>query len=361
MSESRVLPVHVEPRPHDVHLGRGLLDRLGEISAPVVPPTRAVLVTDDHVAEHYLARATRSLTERGYDVSAVILAPGEATKCIAECEHVWARLAAAGVDRSGVVFALGGGVVGDLAGFCAATWMRGVAVIQVPTTVLAMADAAIGGKTGVNRPDGKNLVGAFHQPSCVIVDVDTLQTLPRREISAGLAEVVKCAVLADHDALRHLRSQAVDLLDAVPHAALDAIALGAGTKIRIVAEDPLEQTGHRALLNLGHTTGHALEKVAGYGVLRHGEAVAIGMLVAVRIAASRGLAGDDLGADIAATLSTLELPIALPDGISADAVVAGTRLDKKGVAGTRRMVLPLRDGGADLFDVSDAELLAALA
>jgi 3-dehydroquinate synthase len=360
VNDTRVLPVHVEPRPHDVLVGRGLLDDLGELAAEVVPPGRCALVSDDHVAEHYLERAETSLRAPGFEPAAIVVPAGETTKSIAHCEQLWARFAEDGVDRSGCVFALGGGVVGDLAGFCAATWMRGVAVVQIPTTVLAMADAAIGGKTAVNVPDGKNLVGAFHQPSRVIADVETLATLPRRETAAGLAEVVKCAVLEDREALDRLRAAAPALLAADPDACLEAIALGAGTKVRIVTEDPLEQTGHRALLNLGHTAGHALEKVAGYGVVRHGEAVAIGMIVAARIAASRGLSPESLTATLVATLTALELPVALPDGVDTEAVLAATRLDKKGVQGVRRMVLPLADGGAGLFDVGDDELRAAL-
>ena len=361
MSVGHVLPVHVEPRPHDVLLGRGLLDSLGELAAQVHEPSCAVLVSDDNVAAHYLGRAEDSLRGHGFDVAAIIVAPGEPSKSIAECEHVWGSFAATGLDRSGVVIALGGGVVGDLAGFCAATWMRGVPVVQVPTTVLAMTDAAIGGKTGVNVPDGKNLVGAFHQPSAVIVDVDTLATLPRREIAAGLAEVVKCAVLDDHAALERLRDDAAALLSAEPVAALDAITLGASVKVRIVAEDPLERTGRRALLNLGHTVGHALEKVAGYGALRHGEAVAIGTVVAARISVARGLATETLVDEITRTLTALELPVALPTGADPADVVAATRLDKKSHHGVRRMVLPLGAGGAELVDVGDGELLSALA
>ena len=361
MSTTRVLPVHVEPRPHDVLLGGGLLDRLGELAAAVLTPARCALVSDDHVADHYLERAAASLREHGFEPAAIVVPPGEATKSIDECERLWSAFAEAGLDRGGAVFALGGGVVGDLAGFAAATWMRGVPVVQVPTTVLAMTDAAIGGKTGVNLSHGKNLVGAFHLPSLVVADVETLATLPRRETASGLAEVVKCAVLEERAALAQLRAAAASLLAAEPAAVLDAVTLGAGVKIRIVTEDPYERAGRRALLNLGHTTGHALENVRGYGELRHGEAVAIGMVVAARIAASRGLVGDDLVGEVGGTLAALELPVALPTGTDPHDVVAGTRLDKKGAAGARRMVLPLASGGADLFEVGDEELLAALA
>ncbi len=361
MTAPRVFPVNVEPCPHDVLLGDGLLDRIGELAAQVTAPAVAAVVSDDNVAALYLEPVLRSLREHGFDPLAVVVPAGEGSKCVATCELLWARFAAAGIDRHGAVFALGGGVVGDLAGFCAATWMRGVAVVQVPTTVLAMADAAIGGKTGVNLPGGKNLVGAFHQPHRVIADVATLATLSRRDVAAGLAEVVKCALLEDRAALGRLAAAAADLLAARPAALLDAVSLGAAVKVGIVTEDPHERSGRRALLNLGHTVGHALESVAGYGALRHGEAVAIGLVAAARVAAARGLAPEGLVGDVARTFEALELPVALPPGTDHAAIVAATRLDKKSRGGVRRMVLPLADGGAALHDVDDAELLAALA
>jgi 3-dehydroquinate synthase len=301
-----------------------------------------------------------SLRAEGYRPFAISVSPGEVSKSIAECERIWAHFGAEELERSGAVLALGGGVVGDLAGYCAASWMRGVPVVQMPTTTLAMSDAAIGGKTGVNTALGKNLVGAFHQPRLVLADVETLATLPRRECAAGLAEVVKCAILDERSALPELQERAVELLAARPDVTLDAVTLGASVKIRHVADDPLETTGRRALLNLGHTTAHALESERGFGAWRHGEAVAVGLVVACRIAAARKLVDDTLTASVSAVLAALELPVELPVDVDRPALVAHARLDKKRHGGTHRMVLPIHDGGAELHEVSDAELTAAL-
>ena len=208
MIEQRVLTVRVLPTPYDVIAGAGLLAHVGEYVRDIVEPTRLAVVTDDNVGAHYLDVVMESLRAEGYRPFAISVSPGEGSKSIAECERIWTRFGAEGLERSGAVLALGGGVVGDLAGYCAASWMRGVPVVQLPTTTLAMADAAIGGKTGVNTSLGKNLVGAFHQPRLVLADVGTLTTLPRREVAAGLAEVVKCAILDERDALPELQARA---------------------------------------------------------------------------------------------------------------------------------------------------------
>jgi 3-dehydroquinate synthase len=356
-----VLPVRVPPRDHDVVIGAGLLARVGEYARDVLDSERVAVVTDENVGEHYLDTVMDSLSAQDFHPFAVVVQPGEESKCLRECERIWTHFGEEALERSGAVFALGGGVVGDLAGFCAAGWMRGVPVVQLPTTTLAMSDAAVGGKTGVNTPLGKNLVGAFHQPSLVLADVTTLATLPRRDCAAGLAEVVKCAILEERDALTRLRDDASRLLDAEPGPAVDAIVLGAGVKIRHVGDDPLERTGRRALLNLGHTTAHALENERGYGQWRHGEAVAVGLVVACRLAATRGLASGALTDVVSETLAALDLPTALPDDVDRDEIVLLARLDKKRLRGAHRMVLPLDAGGADVFEVDDAEFAAALA
>ncbi len=361
MSGVCVLPVPVPGRSYDVWIGDGLLDRLGELAAAVIPPTAVAVVTDETVGALYLERAARALRDAGFVVHAVTVPAGESSKSIAQCADVWARLGGAGIERGGAVVALGGGVVGDLAGFCAATWLRGVPVLQVPTTLLAMADAAIGGKTGVNLDSGKNLVGAFHQPLRVVSDVETLATLSRRDLASGLAEVVKCALLADREALGFLRDRAPDLLAAQPAALQMAVELAARTKVAIVVDDPLETAGRRVLLNLGHTVGHALETHCGHGVLRHGEAVAIGLVAEARVAVERGLASPPLLDEIVATLRALELPVDVPDGVDVDAIVALTRRDKKSAAGSRRVVVPLDAHPlARVVTVGDQALAAAL-
>ncbi len=360
MSAPRVLPVSVPSRPHVALLGSGLLARAGEFARTVLEPARVAVVTDENVGGHYLQAFLEALREHDFAPFAVVVHPGEESKSIAECERIWTHFGEAGLERSGAVFALGGGVVGDLAGYCAASWMRGVPLVQVPTTTLAISDSSIGGKTGVNTALGKNLVGAFHQPHLVLADVDTLATLPRRECAAGLAEVVKCALLAQRAALTILRKNATDVLDAAPEATLDAMAMAVGVKIRHVVDDPHETRGKRALLNLGHTTAHALECERGYGAWRHGEAVAVGLVVACRIAAARGLCDRALTATVRATLAALELPVALPDDVDRDRLLQLAHVDKKRRHGVHRMVLPLADGGADLFGVGDAEFAAGL-
>ncbi len=370
MSGPRVLPVHTGRAAYDVWLGAGLLPRLGALVTEVHAPSCVAVVTDDVVARLHLEGALAALAAEGLRAEAFVVPAGEGSKSPAEAERLWTHFGGMRLGRGDVVVALGGGVVGDLAGFCAATWHRGVPVVQVPTTLLAMADAAIGGKVAIDLPIGRNLVGAFHHPLRVVADVATLATLPRRDVAAGLGEVVKCAVLDERGALATLRERATDLLAGAAAPLADAVALGMRVKIGLVSQDPEERGGRRVLLNLGHTTAHALETACGHGVLRHGEAVAVGLVVAARIAATRGLADAALTEEIAATLRALELPTELPPDTDLERVVELSRRDKKAHAGTRRMVLPVSpsapaeagpSGSAVVVDVGDDELRAALA
>lgn len=361
MTLERCVPLPFAPRPHEARIGRGLLARLGAYAADVVPPGACVLVTEPTVAATpCVAAAQTSLEGAGFRPVRVLLPPGEAAKTAAEVEALWDAFAAADIDRRSLVVAMGGGAVGDAAGFAAATWLRGVPLMHVPTTVLAMADSSIGGKTGVNRPAGKNLVGAVHQPELVLADVDTLATLPDRELRSGFAEVAKCAVLADRSRLAGLREAAPRLRARDPSALVEWIAFAVEVKSEHVRGDPLDTLGTRALLNLGHTTAHALETASGHGTMLHGEAVAVGLVVAARIAVRRGLCDPSLESEIAATLAAFGLPTAVPAEIPAADVVARTRFDKKRAAGRRRMVLPHAAGGAGLHEVGDDELAAGL-
>lgn len=320
-----------------------------------------VLATDLAVAgTPALGAAEASLADAGFRVAVEVLPAGESAKTVEEAERLWAAFAEQALDRSGVVVALGGGAVGDVAGFCAATWMRGVPWIVVPTTLLAMADSAVGGKTGVNLAAGKNLVGAFHPPALVVADLGTLATLPGRELRSGFAEIVKCSVLDDRARLASLRRDAARLLARDAEALRDAVGFAVGVKAALVRDDPHDLAGVRALLNLGHTAAHALEAESGYGTMLHGEAVAVGLVVALRVAVARGLCGADLLGATAETLEAFGLPTSLPPGARPDEVLARTRLDKKRASGARRMVLPLAAGGAELATVADDELLAAL-
>ncbi|HXD67904.1 MAG TPA: 3-dehydroquinate synthase family protein [Solirubrobacteraceae bacterium] len=295
---------------YPVYLGPGLLGGAGDAAfwPATLVPGRRFLVTDYNAGRLY-ASGLEPLDGR------VTIMPGEQSKTIAHAEIVWTELARAGMTRADVVVALGGGVIGDLAGFCAATYQRGVRVVQVPTTLVAQVDSALGGKTGVDLPEAKNYVGAYHQPQAVIADTDALATLPAEELAAGYAEVVKTALIAGGGLWELVRGGADPALPEV-------IAACAHTKLRIVARDERDG-GARQALNLGHTVGHAIEAVTGYATYRHGEAVALGLLAALRLSGN-----GDLRAEVAELLHARGLPIELRD-VDPDAVVMATARDKK--------------------------------
>ena len=346
MTEIHELEVALGDRRYPIRIGRGLLDQPDALAA-LVTGRHALVLTDANVAPHYLAQTC-------------VLPPGEQEKTLARFAEITEVLADMGASRDATVLALGGGVVGDLAGFAAACWMRGVRFVQLPTTLLAMVDSAVGGKTAVDLPQGKNLVGAFHQPSAVLADVATLDTLPERELRAGLAEVVKYGALGDAGFFAWLEDQAEALLAREPAALAEAIARCCAHKAAIVARDETEQ-GERMLLNLGHTFGHAIETQQGYGGLLHGEAVAVGMVLAARLSAELGRAPWPDAARLAALLERLGLPVAIPAGLAPDALLARMRLDKKAVSGALRLVLWRGIGQAEVVDgVADEAILAVL-
>jgi shikimate kinase/3-dehydroquinate synthase len=304
------------------------------------PGRRAFVVTDANVAAHYGG----ALTGTHHTIT---IEPGEEHKTLAVAERVWRELAARGMGRDDHLVALGGGVVGDLAGFCAATYQRGVPVVQVPTTVVAQVDSAYGGKTGVDLPEAKNYVGAYHQPAAVITDVDTLATLPAEEVAAGYAEVVKTALIAGGSLWERVAAgAAVD-----ERIVLDC----ARTKIAVVSADERDG-GARQLLNLGHTVGHAIETVTGYRRYRHGEAVALGLLAALRLSGA-----DELRVQVAELLAAAGLPTTL-EGADPAEVVAATRMDKKRVGESVPFVLARAPGVVEFGQrVGAADVLAAVA
>lgn len=313
-------------------LGRALQAR--DLRGPLA------LATDETVAALHVPAARSALQAAGYEVTLITIPPGEQHKTLDTVGRLWAGFLGAGLERGSTVVALGGGVVGDLAGFAAATYLRGVAWVAVPTTLLAMVDASLGGKTGADLPQGKNLVGVFHPPALVWADPRTLDSLPEVEIRNGLAEVVKHGLLGD-PALFELCRRGW----AAARADLSALARrAAAVKVEVIRRDPYEQ-GERASLNLGHTLGHALERASGYG-LRHGEAVAIGMAAAARLSERRGLAEAGLAEAVCETLAGLGLPTAIPAGLDEAEIRAGMGVDKKRSGGALRLVLPLRVGAA---------------
>jgi 3-dehydroquinate synthase len=351
------LQVELGARRYPIRIGRGLLDQ-PEALAALVTGRHALVVTDGNVAPHYLARVQAALA--GKATQSLVLPPGEQEKTLARFTEVMATLAAMGATRDATVVALGGGVVGDLAGFAAACWMRGVRFVQLPTTLLAMVDSSVGGKTAVDLPQGKNLVGAFHQPAAVLADTATLDTLPEREFSAGLAEVVKYGAIADAAFFGWLEDNAEALMARNPDALAHAIATSCRHKAGIVARDETEQ-GERMLLNFGHTFGHAIETAQGYGGLLHGEAVAVGMVLAARLSADRGRAPWSDTARLAALLERFDLPVALPPGLSGEALLGHMKLDKKAVSGRIRLILWAGLGQAEVVpDVPESEILPVL-
>jgi 3-dehydroquinate synthase len=323
---------------YDVRVAEGGLARLGAelerrgLRGPIL------LVSDENVARFHAPAARSSLQAAGYAVHEAILPAGEETKRLSTVESLWQACLAGGLERGSTLVALGGGVVTDLAGFAASAYLRGVNWAAAPTTLLGMADASLGGKTGIDLHQGKNLVGAFHPPRLVLADPLTLETLPEAELRSGMAEVVKAGVIADAQ-LFALCSQGWQ----EARASLGTLARRSmAVKITIIQEDPYEQ-GRRAALNLGHTVGHAVELVSGYR-LRHGEAVSIGMAVEARLAEQIGLAEVGLAAQIEAALAGLGLPVNIPAGMARADILAAMRVDKKRRAGSLRFALPVRVG-----------------
>lgn len=306
------------------------------------------LVTDEHVVVHAHAVAT-SLTSVGFDPRIVELKPGESTKCLASASDLYDRLADVQADRKTLVVAVGGGVIGDLAGFVAATFNRGLPLFMVPTSLLAMVDSSVGGKVGVNHPRAKNLIGAFHQPAGVWIDTALLQTLPDREYRSGLAEVVKYGVILDADFFAYLETHTDAILRRESEAVRHIVARSCQLKADVVEKDEREETGLRAVLNYGHTFAHAFETVGGYGAWLHGEAVAAGMHCAGKLAERRGLVPPGLTERQHQLLTRFGLPTAPRAWPVAD-LLAVMRNDKKALAGRMRFVLPRRLGEVALFD-----------
>ena len=352
---SHEIAVELGARRYPVRIGAGLLG--GDLSA-LAPGRHVMIVSDTNVAPRYLARVEHGF--EGRTVGRYVIPAGEQDKTLARFGELMQALAELGASRDATVVALGGGVVGDLAGFGAACWMRGVRFVQLPTTLLAMVDSSVGGKTAVDLPGGKNLVGAFHQPVAVLADTDTLATLPDRELRAGLAEVVKAAAIGDAGFMDWLEANADALLARDADALAQAVATSVRYKAGVVARDETEQ-GERMLLNFGHTFGHAIETLQGYGGLLHGEAVAVGMVLAARLSARLGWASDDDAARLHTLLGRLGLPTELPRGLAADALVDRMRLDKKAVSGRLRLVLWRGPGRAEVApDVAEDAVAAIL-
>jgi 3-dehydroquinate synthase len=353
----QTITVDLGQRSYPVWIGAGLLADHARWRA-TLRGRHALVISNTTVAPLYLERVATGL--EGLHWSSFLLEDGEAHKTFANVGRALEALGQLGATRDACVIALGGGVVGDLAGFTAACWMRGIDFIQMPTTLLAMVDSSVGGKTGVNLPVGKNLAGAFHQPRAVFADLDTLTTLPEREYRAGLAEVVKGAAIGDEVFFSWLEQHADALAARDAATVLEAIARKVRYKAGVVARDETEQ-GERALLNLGHTFGHALETAGHYTTLLHGEGVAIGMLLAAQLSERLGMSTSADTSRLRQLLETLGLPSSIPPGMDAQQLLALMRLDKKNTAGSLRLILWRGIGRAEIVGgVGEADVLAVL-
>ncbi|MDB4974320.1 MAG: 3-dehydroquinate synthase, partial [Myxococcaceae bacterium] len=341
-------------RTYRVEVGPGVRHALPERVRAATTGKHVVLVTDTGVREPWATRLERDLLDAGKSVALVCLPAGEEHKNIESIGMIWDAALDAGVDRDALVVAVGGGVVGDMAGFAAATILRGIACGQVPTTLLAMVDSAVGGKTGIDRRQGKNLIGAFQQPRFVLCDTETLSTLPAAERRAGLAEVVKSAWLDGEASVALLEDSARALLDGEFEATGRAVRMSVELKARIVTEDEHE-TGARALLNLGHTVGHAIEVASGFGALRHGEAVSLGMVAAFRLAARLGHAQVEHGERVARLLARVGLPIDV-DRYLDERTLAFLGADKKRKGGKVRFIVPSAPGKTEIVALSEDEV-----
>ena len=365
MSEPRCLTVALDRRSYDIVIGSGLIDHAGALIRPVLRAPSAIIVTDANVARLHLPRLAAGLASGGVAAQSIVLPAGEATKDFTHFAALCQDILARGIERSTALVALGGGVVGDITGFAAATLLRGIDYVQVPTTLLAQVDSSVGGKTAIDTPQGKNLVGAFHQPVMVLADIDMLQTLPRRELLSGYAEVVKYGLIRDRQFYEWLEAHGAALLAGDAALRQETVWRSCAAKAAVVAADERE-SGLRALLNFGHTFGHALEAATGFGAaLLHGEAVAIGMQLAFELSVERKLCRPEVAARVRRHLTAMGLATEIaPMGggaLSAPTLLAHMRKDKK-VKGGRVTLILARDIG-DAFvtgEVAPAELEAFL-
>ena len=356
----QTVEVALSDRRYPIYIGEHLLER-SDVIARHLPQKRAALITDTTVAPLYLDVVTRTLTAAGVTVTPIVIPAGEQHKNWQTLNSVFDALLAHRCERKTALIALGGGVIGDLTGFAAATYLRGVPFIQIPTTLLAQVDSSVGGKTAINHPRGKNMVGAFYQPLAVIAETSTLNTLPAREVSAGLAEVIKYGAIRDLPFFDWLEDN-IDALVARDAAALTyAIQRSCENKADVVVKDEREEHGERALLNLGHTFGHAIETGLGYGAWLHGEAVAAGMVIAARVSQAMGMFKE---ADVARMIKLLEraqLPVAAP-AFGVERYIELMGIDKKVESGKIRFILLRGLGTAYLTaDVPKSALTTALA
>jgi 3-dehydroquinate synthase len=343
----QTIRVELGERSYDIEIGSGNLGQIGRFVAERGDVSHAVVITDENVEKPHGMRVAESVAQTSTAVDLVVIEPGEQSKCATTANELWEKLLDLGADRKTVILAVGGGVIGDLAGFIAATYARGIPFFQVPTTLLAQVDSSVGGKVGINLPAAKNMVGAFLQPQGVLIDTTTLTTLPDPEYRAGLGEVVKYGVILDAALFEFLEVNASGILHRDQSALAHVIARCCRLKADIVQQDEREVSGLRAVLNYGHTFGHALESLTGYGTLLHGQAVSIGMVCASRLAERLGRIDGTVTVRQEKLLAAFGLPTHLPE-VDVDQIVLAMMHDKKVQHGKLRFVLPTRLGHVEL-------------
>lgn len=351
--------VNLGERSYVITIGPGALGSLGEVVSRTGAPTAVLVVSNPKVAGFYGEDVLRSLRSAGLRAELMCVPAGERFKTLGTVKKIYDALLAVRIDRKGAVVALGGGVIGDMAGFAAASYMRGIDFHQVPTTMLAQVDASVGGKVGVDLPQGKNLVGAFHQPRSVVIDTKTLDTLPAREIRSGLAEVVKHGIIYDQDFFVFLDRHASDLLAKRECPIVEAIHRSVRIKRDVVEQDERE-SGLRAILNYGHTVGHAIEVLSGYGKYRHGEASSIGMVTEALLAENESVAESGTAREVARTLARMRLPVMMDDSLRTEDILRAVELDKKTLGGRLRLALPQRIGQCAIVEITREALAGAI-
>ncbi|MEB3228070.1 MAG: 3-dehydroquinate synthase [Synechocystis sp.] len=348
---STLISVPLPQSPYQVHIAPGGLATLADALTDLKLGQKIVVVSNPDIYDYYGDTVRRSLQQAGYEVIQHLIPAGETYKTLDSITDLYNTAFQATLERNSTFLALGGGVIGDMTGFAAATWLRGINFIQVPTSLLAMVDASIGGKTGVNHPRGKNLIGAFYQPRLVFIDPTVLKTLPEREFRAGMAEVIKYGVIWDGDLFAQLEAAAdLSTMTALPDNLLTAIIQrSCQAKVDVVSQDEKE-AGLRAILNYGHTIGHAVESLTGYAPINHGEAVAIGMVAAVKIAIAMGLCSPEIGDRQRALLTKTQLPTDIPATLDLGEIITRLQHDKKVKAGIVRFILPEAIGKVVISD-----------
>ena len=355
----QTLTVNLSDRSYPIHVGAEMIERAGQLMQQAGLLGKVAIVTNPTVAQLYLDPVHEALSQAGFETTPVLLPDGEEHKTLKSVSTIYDRLVAERFERKSCMLALGGGVIGDLAGFAAATYLRGIPYVQVPTTLLAQVDSSVGGKTGVNHDAGKNLIGAFYQPKLVLIDVAALRSLPRRELVAGLAEVIKYGVISDRYLFELLEQNLEKILALDRELLTQIIVRSCENKARVVEADEREDD-YRAVLNFGHTIGHALEAATGYRQFLHGEAVGIGMVKAAALSVQQGFCDPKSFERITRLIKKAGLPTEFPPGMSVSSLVQGMEVDKKATAGQIKFVISEGLGKTRFHWLAPGEILDAL-